>query len=321
MPIFFVISGFLLYRQFLGDRPPALGAYARHRFLRIVPAYWVALTLLAIWPGLVGVFTGDWPIYYGFLQVYSFDTVRRRDPAGVDAGHRARVLRAAAAVRLDDAALVGARAARRARECSRSRALACRTYVEGGLPRRQSGLGPRAAGDVRLVRVRDGARARVDDAGLRPAAPVRALLVDRGVGLYVVLAYGLDLPSGYVFVTHYSFAQAFAVHLLSGLIGFCVVLPAMFAKGSGRLAWLGLVSYGIYLWHFKVIQELHDHGGIESWLPLTAVSVPITIALAAASYYVVERPALRFKDGFRGGPSRARGSAGAREPERDPAHP
>ena len=71
---FFVISGFLLYRPFLAARfagPPARRAirdYARRRVLRIVPAYWVALTVLAATVGLCGVFTGDWWVYYGFLQ-------------------------------------------------------------------------------------------------------------------------------------------------------------------------------------------------------------------------------------------------------------
>ncbi len=73
--IFFLISGFLLYRpyamaQFAGAQTPATGIYARRRFLRIVPAYWAALTLLAVWPGLEGVFTGDWWVYYGLFQSY-----------------------------------------------------------------------------------------------------------------------------------------------------------------------------------------------------------------------------------------------------------
>ena len=77
--IFFVVSGFLLYRPFLAARrgmgpPVGTGGYLRRRLLRIVPAYWAALTLLAIWPGLPGVFTGDWWIYYGFLQVYPTET-------------------------------------------------------------------------------------------------------------------------------------------------------------------------------------------------------------------------------------------------------
>ena len=74
--VFFLISGFLLYRPFVraayhGLRPPRTGRFFRRRALRIVPAYWLALTVLATWPGLAGVFTGNWWAYYGFAQIYS----------------------------------------------------------------------------------------------------------------------------------------------------------------------------------------------------------------------------------------------------------
>src|SRR5437763_7021548 len=44
--IFFVISGFVLYRPFLvarleGAELPRVGRYARRRALRILPAYWI----------------------------------------------------------------------------------------------------------------------------------------------------------------------------------------------------------------------------------------------------------------------------------------
>ncbi len=78
--LFFAISGFLLYRPYVaahaaGQGGPSPAAYGRRRTLRIVPAYWVALTLLAIFPGIVGVFSGDWWRYYGFLQLYAGRTV------------------------------------------------------------------------------------------------------------------------------------------------------------------------------------------------------------------------------------------------------
>lgn len=52
VPMFFVMSGFLLYRPFatsaLAARPaPTMRTFYRHRALRIVPAYWVALAGLA----------------------------------------------------------------------------------------------------------------------------------------------------------------------------------------------------------------------------------------------------------------------------------
>ena len=72
--LFFVISGFLLYRPFVAARAagvpaPSIARYARRRILRIVPAYWLALTILAIWPGVVGAFSGDWWRYYFVLQL------------------------------------------------------------------------------------------------------------------------------------------------------------------------------------------------------------------------------------------------------------
>ena len=50
--VFFLLSGFLLYRPFvaarLAGRPSgSLGGYVRRRALRIIPAYWFALTIVA----------------------------------------------------------------------------------------------------------------------------------------------------------------------------------------------------------------------------------------------------------------------------------
>ena len=80
-----------------GTRP-----YLRNRFLRIFPAYWLALTVLAV---VLDVrdrndfqSLGDFVTYYGLLQSYSADTRPRRAPAGVDADQRGGLLPAAAAV-------------------------------------------------------------------------------------------------------------------------------------------------------------------------------------------------------------------------------
>src|SRR5690606_23697515 len=73
VPTFFLLSGFLLYRPMLGARiiglpKQKLTAYARNRFVRIMPAFWVVLTAAAIFPGFYGTFTGDWWVYYSLLQ-------------------------------------------------------------------------------------------------------------------------------------------------------------------------------------------------------------------------------------------------------------
>ena len=75
--IFFLVSGFLLYRPFVvshltGEGSPNTRRFWQRRLLRIVPAYWLALTLLAyvfhlvtMGPGWQGVVC-----QYLFLQIY-----------------------------------------------------------------------------------------------------------------------------------------------------------------------------------------------------------------------------------------------------------
>src|SRR3954452_6149409 len=71
-----IVAGFLTYRPYVGSRrygtrPPRLLPYLSRRVLRIGPPYWVCLTIVAIWPGLVGVFGPDWWAFYGFAQIYT----------------------------------------------------------------------------------------------------------------------------------------------------------------------------------------------------------------------------------------------------------
>ncbi|MEA2391873.1 MAG: hypothetical protein QOK31_1982, partial [Solirubrobacteraceae bacterium] len=85
--VFFVLSGFLLFRPYVAARAegraePTLRAFALRRVLRIVPAYWIGLTVLAVALGaryVPDVFTHHWWIYYGFGQLYS----PRTAPAGL----------------------------------------------------------------------------------------------------------------------------------------------------------------------------------------------------------------------------------------------
>jgi peptidoglycan/LPS O-acetylase OafA/YrhL len=77
--LFFTLSGFLIYRPFAAvretERPaPSVRRYWRRRALRILPAYWVALMILAILGAVNDVFTGRFWAYYGFLQIYQAKT-------------------------------------------------------------------------------------------------------------------------------------------------------------------------------------------------------------------------------------------------------
>ena len=75
--IFFTISGFLLYRPFLAARQvgESVGeltpSYLWRRAVRILPAYWVALTISSLWLNWTEVLSDHWWVYYGMLQAYS----------------------------------------------------------------------------------------------------------------------------------------------------------------------------------------------------------------------------------------------------------
>ncbi len=58
------------------------------------------------------------------------------------------------------------------------------------------------------------------------------------------------------------------------------------------LVWIGTVSYGAYLWHYPVFVYLdYDRTGLTG-IGLLAVRFAVTFALAAASFYLVERPVM-----------------------------
>jgi peptidoglycan/LPS O-acetylase OafA/YrhL len=101
-----------------------------------------------------------------------------------------------------------------------------------------------------------------------------------------------------------------AEHVLLGLAAVFVLLEAVFGDHAGGLArtvlrwrilaWIGLVSYAVYLYHADVITSVnkrviaHDLPRPVLWVAL--FSLVLVCAVAAVSYYVVERPFLRYKD-------------------------
>ena len=108
--IFFVISGFVLYRPFLQARLdarelPRVGRYAGRRALRIVPAYWLALTVAAVVLSLPGVLSSERDRHLLRLRPDLLDGhVPRRARAGLDAVRGGHLLRLPAAVGVGDAA-------------------------------------------------------------------------------------------------------------------------------------------------------------------------------------------------------------------------
>jgi peptidoglycan/LPS O-acetylase OafA/YrhL len=99
-------------------------------------------------------------------------------------------------------------------------------------------------------------------------------------------------------------------HYLFTIVALGLVLPAMFGDprrglvrkllGWRPLLYLGMISYGVYLYHFAVLRQLEnwDLASLGSktttliWFPLALAG---GVLLATISYYGAERPILGLK--------------------------
>jgi peptidoglycan/LPS O-acetylase OafA/YrhL len=334
---FFVISGFLLYRPFLAARfrgrpVPRIRDYARRRVLRIVPAYWLALTILAATVGLCGVFTGDWWIYYFFLQNQTKGTTI----CGIGTAWSL-ALEASFYVALPLWALLMARVqrGRPARTMVRIELAALLAVSLVSLVARTwsyAATGHQTTIDVTLIGNADWfaygmglALASVALAGRERESRIVRIISDHAWVPWALAALLWWLDSTQLGMDRnlppvYTGGRWLEEHLIFPLIGFLLALPAVFGDprrglprrvlGNRVLAWLGLVSYGVFLWHQPLMPTIIDHGGdqIIPGFPFvsTVISVgAVSVAVAAASYYVVERPILRFKDRRRAAPATA----------------
>jgi peptidoglycan/LPS O-acetylase OafA/YrhL len=101
-------------------------------------------------------------------------------------------------------------------------------------------------------------------------------------------------------------------HELYAMVGLGLLLPAIFGPpdrgfirrrilGNRVLLWLGLVSYGLYLWHQAIVRWLLDAGlndHLHSGKPVVwwTLALAGTAGAAAVSYYAMERPLLKLKN-------------------------
>lgn len=316
--VFFVLSGFLLFRPFvlahLADTPSTpLRPYLLRRLVRIYPAYWVALFVSTV---VLDLDLGDWwghLRFYALIQIYWGDTVL---------GGLAQAWSLCTEVSfylflpLWAALLCRRRGTVDQRVRTHYLALAG-MYVVGVAVRAQLRAGGHAVGYATLpansdlfaigmalavasaaatVRGRPaGGLART--VGEAPAAAwVAALCCYAGV-VSLRYPYGFDPPT----VTQEVLRQ-----VLFGLIAGLIVAPGVFGpQGHGlirrALRWrplvvVGVVSYGVYLWHITVMDRLARstsflHG--PGFLVLVAWSAVLSIAVAAVSWFALERPLLR----------------------------
>ncbi|MGA2835668.1 MAG: acyltransferase family protein [Acidimicrobiales bacterium] len=152
-------------------------------------------------------------------------------------------------------------------------------------------LGSVLACSMTLVEMRRGAT------GMAPAAhgaPSRRLLTALGLAGFAgtfVLTYAMRGT------TPFDYRGGF---LLSALSAAAIIVASVCVPGGpvarllslGPMVWMGAVSYGAYLWHYPVFVYLDTPRTGLSGPSLLAVRFASTFALAAASYYLVERPVM-----------------------------
>lgn len=341
VPFFFLLSAFLLYRPFLAARVEGMprasfSEYAKRRFFRIMPAYWLVLTVAAIVPGFAGTFSGNWWAYYGLLQnypIYTPDSACVMQPyeCGIPIAWSLTVevgfymllpllvlfiswlgarLPRVPWLRLELTAFAAISAVSFA-----VMSTSPTTNLRVVLFFSPIGRGWWFALGLMLAALSVWAVQR--DREPRFVAAIRShpgRLVAAALTLYVLSTYLMsDSRLAFPTADRTTFLLQFA---LVGVIAALLLAPAVFGTDGGGiyraalahplLSWLGLVSYGIFLWQFPVLIGLLDLGLIDgmsrsvSFAVLLPATVAGTVACAAFSYYALERPLMRWSRRDRG---------------------
>jgi peptidoglycan/LPS O-acetylase OafA/YrhL len=329
--IFFLLSAFLLYRPMVayragGPAAPRVRDFARRRFLRIYPAYWVALTCLAIVPGLAGVFSDKWWVFYSLTEYLHPIT---STAACEGQGYRCGLLQSwTLTVELTFYVILPIFAALTAR-LARGRAvrswlrteliliafLGVMSLTLDLLPislREQTwfaysfaahfdwlGLGLALA----ILSVAYGRREEELPPPLRIAASNPGMCWIGAIGLYFVTVIAFK-PIPFT-VADFTNQEFLAIHLLQCGIAALLVIPVVFGDpnvgiprrilANRYLLWMGLVSYGFYLWQVTIGINLGFGSAKEGFVTVLIGTVIIALPLAAISYYLIERPLMRWK--------------------------
>jgi acetyltransferase len=301
--LFFVLSGFLLYGPWVRaarrrERLPDLRSYLAKRAARILPAYYVALagSIILLWlaagtPGVRLPPAGTLPLFAVFAQNLDPRTVMTLDPPMWTLS-----IEVAFYLLLPALGWVALRAG----QSRRNQALVPLALIAVGLAWNAclatSGalfpldkLLPSA-----LPYFGAGMFAAVLLEGGHPGRRRRLMLVGAvGVMIDVALHSGV-LPGsagGWVVAT---------VGDLPAAAGFAAMIAGAVASNRGFLASrplvaAGAISYGVYLWNVPLLLTLRSAGVLPlSALAALPVVLAVTIGVATASWFLIERPVLRW---------------------------
>ena len=326
--VFFVLSGFLLFREFVGqllfDRPhKRLPLYFARRFLRIYPAYWLALLGFLIVAGVKNVKGGSfgnlllierylngndlsvglgvaWTLavevaFYIFLPFFSGALWLVCRQMGSLRARLAVVLASLVAISMVSYWWLGVASP------SGFGALQFRQMLPGFFLWFALGMSMAVAVEWRA-------------SGRSLPAPIVGF-TNRTWACWLCAAscYVLIALTGSVDLYESASSGQFLVKLtFQGLAAFFVVLPEALGAGRGsgisilenkRMVWLGVVSYGIYLWHQVMLRWVrgwyHPASSLMGLVTLLAMVLPPTILIAWLSHRYLEMPALSLANYFK----------------------
>lgn len=333
--VFFVISGFLLSRPFVAAHltdgaVPRPGGYVLRRVARIVPAYWLALLGTALLLNLDYVLSPDGLRYWLFGQIYWEDSIGKGlVPAWslcVEITFYAFLPLWAWAMR---------RAFRAPDPVRRSRDLLLAIAAMGVASLAYKAVVVLTQDDLSAVVTTPlliSLPAYLDQFALGMALAVLSVrrielglpggrtwrLVERRPGTawavaaaaFAVAAVGIGIDRAFAPMNA---GQVLGLRPLYGIVGVALVLPAVVGGTGGLvrgllsnrvLLWLGVVSYGLYLWHLPLLDRLNDLGWGDVdvlheylWWPVGGLLAGA--AAAALSWYLMERPLLDLVHGRR----------------------
>lgn len=306
VPVFFALSAFLLWRNHHADRDPAtIGRYLLNRGGRILPAYLACVVaVILLLPEASQLSGGQILSNLTLTQVYVVDGLApgltHLWSLSVEVGFY---------LVLPLLALTIGRLPRRAR-IAVILGLAVLSLGWAWLPFVMAG--PDAAAGIPNRQIWPPAYAPWFAVGMiaaefsgRVPPRVRRILAVRWAWWWLALATAWVAGQewfGPVGLTHPEPAE-FARRVLAGTVfAFAVVVPEALAPGSRPLAGpvmqaLGRWSYSIFLWHVAMLSLAFPLLGLNyfsgGFWPVLAVTLVLTVPVAAASYAFLEEPARR----------------------------